>query len=108
MKTFKEWSSDCPYCFGPSEVHGYGLIVRKFVPAITNLGTTHKLVEGSWKMLRPLGNYNHSKKNVNAKIIKKPNKKEMVVVKDLQPGTEVLVDYTQQPDLQQPNSNWKE
>ena len=86
---------------GPSKIHGNGIIATKHIPAGTSVGITHQLNNNKWSMLST-GNYNHSS-NPNAVIVKHSTHKTMVIKDKVQPGEEITVDYTQQPDLEQPS-----
>jgi len=103
-----EWidSAHPPIVFGPSNIAGNGVIVVKKIPKGAILGPTHRMcTDGKWEMLHPLGNYNHAEE-FNAVILKNPTCKQLKVVKDLLPGDEILVNYQDQPDLEQPGDGW--
>jgi hypothetical protein len=103
-----EWfdSGNIPFKFGPSKIQGSGVMVVGRINKGTVLGTTHRMcTDGKWEMQHPLGNYNHSK-DYNAVIIKNPTCKMLKVIKDLKPGDEIVVDYQEQPDLEQPGFDW--
>ena len=112
MRSFLEFlKARCcePYIHGPSKIHGHGVIITKPVKKGTCLGDTHRLHDdGSWEMLRPLGNYNHSSSLENAIIIREPTVRKAVVIRDMSPGEEMLVNFRKQPDLEQPQEGWFE
>jgi len=98
-----------PYCHGPSKIHGHGVILTKPVKKGCCLGATHKLNdEGLWDMLKPLGNYNHSSSKENAIIIKGPTVRKIYVLRNMDPGEEILVNFRKQSDLEQPQEGWFE
>lgn len=102
VETKTEWCS-----LGPSKIQGHGLIARKKIPKGTCLGMTHKVNENNeWEKLIPVGDYNHSFKP-NAIILNKEGYKELVTIEDLDEGDEIVVDYTKQTDLQQPDPLWE-
>jgi hypothetical protein len=112
MLNFREFIESCPcqdFTTGPSKIHGTGIIIMRPLKRGTCLGTTHKLLDdGNWEMLKPLGNYNHSTSHENAFIVKMPMKRKVILLKDLFPGDEMLVDFRKQPDLEQPQPGWIE
>ena len=108
FKLFLESKNKETLCFlGPSKIHGHGLIANARIPKGTNLGMTHKVNENNqWEKLIPIGDYNHSYKP-NAIILNKEGYKELVTTEDLDVGDEIVVDYTKQTDLQQPDPLWE-
>lgn len=94
--------------WGPSNVHGSGVIAKRFLPRGTRLGPTHVDDGAGWKMIHPLGNYNHSVRMENAVIVKHPTVMEVVLIEDLYPGDEMLVDFRKQPGFEQPFPWWTE
>ena len=93
---------------GPSKVQGHGLIARARISKGTCLGTTHKVDENNeWEKMVPIGDYNHSFKP-NAIILNKEGFKQLVTTEDLLPGDEIVVDYRNQTDLQQPDPLWEQ
>ncbi len=97
-----------PWEWGPSRVHGNGVIAMQYVPKGTSVGPTHVVEGAGWKMLHPLGNYNHSVSMENAVIIRHETFMEAVLVTDLYPGDEMLVDFRKQPEFEQPFPGWSE
>lgn len=107
--SFKEFiRTKTEYCsLGPSKIQGHGLIARTKIPKGTCLGITHKVNENNqWEKMIPIGDYNHSFKP-NAIILNKEGYKELVTTEDLDIGDEIVVDYTRQKDLQQPDPLWE-
>lgn len=107
MLSFKDFL-DLSFESGPSKVHGHGVIIKKPVKSGTCLGTTHRKHPDGWRMLKPLGNYNHSSERENAIIVKSPTVRKIVVLRDMSPGDEILVNFRKQPDLEQPCPDWSE
>ena len=87
---------------GSSKIQGNGVIATHYIPAGTNMGITHQLNNNKWKIASERGRYYNHSSNPNAVIIKYPTHKTMVIKDSVQSGEEITVDYTQQPDLEQP------
>ena len=94
--------------WGPSNVHGNGVIANRFLPKGTRLGPTHVKDGAGWRMLHPLGNYNHSVAMENAVIVVRDTFMEVFLIRDLYPGDEMLVDFTKQVGFEQPFPGWEE
>ena len=88
---------------GSSKIQGNGVIATHHISAGTDMGITHQLNNNRWEMASERGRYYNHSSNPNAVIIKYPTHKTMVIKDNVQPGEEITVDYTQQPDLEQPS-----
>jgi len=101
--------------FITSEVHGNGLFAKSDIKKGISLHVTHvhkELVNytdssASWVNLIPNNQYNHSKENENCKIVTDCLTKGLVTIRDVCAGEELLVDYTKDYELEQPDDDWK-
>lgn len=93
---------------GVSEIDGIGLIAAQFIKKGTHIQRTHFHIDNTgWLNLMPNCQYNHSVKDENCEIITKDNMKYLISLKDIEIGEEILVDYTKDNDLEQPQVGWK-
>ena len=98
-----------------SSIHGNGLFAKSDIKKDTLLHVVnvHKeLVDHGnspcdWINLIPNNQYNHSKEKENCKIVTKGLTKGVITTKHIPSGQELLVDYTKDKDLEQPQSGWK-
>ena len=101
--------------FSTSNIHGKGLLVNKDVEEGSFIHVTHvhkdlcelANCENTWINLHPNHLYNHSKKNENCKVVTEGLTKGLITTKHIPSGQELLVDYTKDKDLEQPQSGWK-
>ena len=110
--------------FKDSAVHGKGIFALIDIPAGTELFQTHvmdslvgkrlnpamesnKNIMRMWINIKPNHMYNHSIK-ANCLSTTKGNVKYLVALGDLKKGDELLVDYTKDKDLEQPQKGWIE
>jgi len=90
----------------PSSIAGVGAFVQTLTPADTDLGAAQILKPSGRYEITQLGKrHNHSDNPTcyNAWI---GNERHLFPYRDLQPGEEITVDYTLQPDLEQPQPGW--
>ncbi len=106
-----------------SLVHGNGIFATKDIKKHTTLFETHILDEPislpMWINIKPNCSYNHSKDNencssvtrsisyVNGEEVPARQIKFLVTLRDIKKGEELLVDYTKDRDLEQPQDGWK-
>jgi len=91
-----------------SSVEGIGLLAAQFIKKGTDIQRTHFFIDSmGWLNLMPNCQYNHSAKNKNCEIITREGTKYLVSLKDIEIGEEILVDYTKDNDLEQPQGGWK-
>jgi len=98
-----------------SKVHGKGLFAVSDIEKNTTLHVTHvhkELVDytgisSSWINLTPNNQYNHSKERENCKIVTDGLTKGLVTLRNIIAGEELLVDYTKDLELEQPEPGWK-
>lgn len=120
--------------FKDSPVHGKGIFALVDIPAGTELFQTHvmdslvgkrspaamkpaaspypaKMLKNSdnlmrmWINIKPNHRYNHSTK-ANCSSSTKSDTKYLVTLSDIKKGDELLVDYTKDRDLEQPQHGW--
>lgn len=95
-----------------SNIHGKGIFSNIDLKKGQNLFATHRAslsfsVEKTtmWTNLSPNFLYNHSH-DPNCASITKGKIKYLTTLRDIFAGEELLVDYTQDLDLEQPQSDW--
>jgi SET domain-containing protein len=92
----------------PSNIEGVGLVAAQFIKKKTSIQRTHFFIQGTgWLNLMPNCQSNHSVKNENCEIVTHEETKYLVSLKDIQIGEEILVDYTKDGDLEQPQAGWE-
>lgn len=92
----------------PSDTEGVGLVAAQFIKKRTNIQRTHWFIKNEgWFNLMPNCQYNHSIENENCEIVTHENTKYLVSLRDIEVGEEILVDYTKDGDLEQPQAGWK-
>ena len=90
-----------------SNIEGIGLVAAQFIKKKTSIQRTHFfLIDAGWLNLMPNCQYNHSIKNENCEIVTHENTKYLVSLRDIEVGEEILVDYTKDGDLEQPQAGW--
>ena len=97
-------------CLKDSDVHGVGLFAKQDISKDAFIHYTHTYHPRYkvWVNLVPNYKYNHSKKNENCEIIVENKVMEMVASRDIHAGEELLVDYTKNELLEQPQEEWIE
>ena len=103
-----------------SPIHGNGIFATEDIKKHTTLFETHVLDEPMWINIKPNCSYNHSKDNENCSSVTRsissiidgeeiPTRqiKFLVTLCDIKKGEELLVDYTKDPDLEQPQEGWR-
>ena len=94
--------------FKKSSVHGNGIFATKDIEKHTVLFETHLLDEPLWVNIKPNCSYNHSRVNENCSSVTKGKVKFLVTLGDIKEGEELLVDYTKDRHLEQPQEGWVE
>ena len=64
-------------------------------------------ISSSWINLTPNNQNNHSKERENCKIVTDGLTKGLVTLRNIIAGEELLVDYTKDLELEQPEPGWK-
>jgi len=98
-----------------SKIHDKGLFAISDIEKDITLHVTHvhkELVDYvgalcSWINLTPNNQYNHSKERENCKIVTDGLTKGLVTLRNIIAGEELLVDYTKDLELEQPEPGWK-
>ena len=97
-----------------SSRHGKGLFARTDIAKDTFIHVTHvhrDLIEyagceNTWINLIPNHRYNHSEKHNNCKIVTEGLTKGLITISDVREGQELLVDYSEDKSLEQPEGFW--
>ena len=92
-----------------SDIDGEGIFAKRTIRAGEMMGETHRrdiILGGRWKIKYPLGNYNHSE-NPNIEIVKHQTVYYMKAKRIIARDEEVLGDYRQQQELEQPKTGWR-
>ena len=93
--------------FKQSKVQGSGIFATKDLGANKVLFETHKKTSGAleWINLTPNCSYNHSVKP-NCHSLTLGDYKYLVTLRKIETEEELLVDYTKDEDLEQPEEGW--
>lgn len=96
-----------------SKIHGNGLFANEPIKRGDTIGVAHQVINTSnHKLFIPTGivgkNYNHSKNNPTAENVIDGDKRYLVALKDLKPGTEITTNYFNTPDMEQPKQEWED
>jgi hypothetical protein len=90
----------------PSEIAGMGLFATTTIPAGTALGTAHiKMPDGGYHVTE-LGHFHNHSYEPNCVNKMDNGTRTLYAAKDIFPYEEITVDYTLQPDLEQPKPGW--
>ncbi len=95
-----------------SNVHGKGIFTTKDIEKDVTLFNTHIQTQtpGSqheeWVNLSPNYLYNHSRANANCVSVTEGNFKVLVTIREIKEGEEILIDYSKDEDLEQPQTDW--
>ena len=90
-----------------SDVHGKGIFASKDIGANAVLFETHRKTSGAlkWANLIPNCSYNHSS-SPNCQSLTLGDFKYLVTLVEIKEGEELLVDYSKDQDLEQPQEGW--
>jgi len=104
------FEANIAFHIGPSKIQGTGIFASEQVPKGTNLGAAHIRRDGEY-IFTPFGKYyNHSSDPNCASVLEgsvdENYSRSLVALKDLSPNEEIVVDYTLQPELEQPTEDW--
>lgn len=94
------------YKIGKSDIEGEGVFADQDISKGTCLGLAHVMKGLELIKITDLGaKHNHSKEP-NCRSVKINEKRYLFAIRDLQKGEEITVDYTLQPELEQPKPEW--
>ena len=90
-----------------SDVHGKGIFASKDIGANAVLFETHRKTSRAlkWFNLIPNCSYNHSS-SPNCQSLTLGDFKYLVTLVEIKEGEELLVDYSKDQDLEQPQKGW--
>jgi hypothetical protein len=83
-----------------SNIHGKGLFATENISKKFMLGLTHE----NGQPIGVLGSYHNHSDNPNTKSLLINNKRYLISSKPINKGDEITVDYTKQPELEQPEN----
>ena len=90
-----------------SPIHGSGVFATENIAAEITLFETHVLgPTDRWVNISPNCQYNHSKKNTNCRSETRGRFKFLITIREIEAGEELLVDFTLDTDLEQPQEGW--
>ena len=90
----------------PSSIAGVGAFVQTSTPADSDLGAAQIIKPSGRYEITQLGKYHNHSDNPTCYNAWVGNERHLFPHHDLQPGEEITVDYTLQPDLEQPQPGW--
>ena len=91
---------------GNSEIHGKGLFSTDGLQEGDIIGDSHVPYDRVWYQVFPIGLfYNHSKEP-NCVIKTEDNVNLLIANRDIDKDEELIVDYTKQLYLEQPQEDW--
>ena len=95
-------------CLKDSDIQGVGLFAKQDIPEGSFIHYTHAYHPRykDWINLTPNYKYNHSKTKENCEVVLDNKVMKMVALKDIYEGEELLVDYTKNEALEQPEKEW--
>ena len=91
-----------------SDIEGEGIFAKRQIRIGEMMGETHRrdpFMAGRWKVQYPLGNYNHSNEP-NISVVKRQTVYYMQANRPISQDEEILGDYRNQPELEQPQQGW--
>jgi len=95
-------------CLKPSGIEGNGLFAKKNIPEGTRIHASHFYApKYGWINLDPNYKFNHAGTEPNSRLVTSNNIKELIALKDIPEGEEVVADYTKDSTVNQPEANWK-
>ena len=90
----------------PSEIAGMGVFATNHIPKGTNLGLVHLQKPNGRYDVTDLGHMHNHSYEPNCINVKTGPERHLVTGRDIAPYEEITVDYTKQPDLEQPKEDW--
>jgi len=98
-------SVNCKLVMQPSNIHGMGLFADQEIAEGEEIGCTGEYVNDRY-ISTELGKYHNHSEQCNCKSEKRDNKRYLIAIAPISKGEELTVDYTAQPDLEQPLDGW--
>ena len=89
-----------------SPIHGIGIFTDEHIDAGTVIGIAHIKLGDKNYHVTPIGRMHNHQINPTCINILRGNKRYLVAMRDLAPGTELTTNYRLQPDLEQPKKEW--
>ena len=91
-----------------SPIHGKGMIAKSNIPKDSILSETHQLgIDGGYDPIFPFGFFlNHSMSEANAYLATFIDKLYLITTREIPKGGEILIDYRERQDLEQPQDDW--
>jgi len=98
--------SDKSFIIAPSTIQGMGAFIDRDFRLGEEVGVCHtRRPEGNWDVTQ-LGRYHNHSETPNCANVMDRNVRKLYALRDLPAGTEITVDYREQPDLEQPKEDW--
>jgi len=89
----------------PSQIHGLGVFSGEVIPKGTDLGIAQIKKDSDYEITQ-LGKYHNHSNEPSCINVLNGNNRHLVAARNLEPNEEITIDYTLQPDLQQPMDGW--
>lgn len=99
-------ASEQTFLLGASSIDGWGALAARTFGAGEAIGVSHYLRDGGWRST-VLGRFHNHSTAPTARNVQVGDLRYLVATRILHPGVEVTVDYTLQPDLEQPQAGWQ-
>jgi len=97
---------DYPLCVAPSPVHGLGVFSLDFIPRGVCIGISHVEKVGGGFSPTELGRFHNHSEEANVGNVLRDGVRSLFAIRNIETGEELVADYQQQPDLQQPIDFW--
>ena len=91
-----------------SPIEGEGVFLTKDIKRGTCLGLTHVFDDQILTGITELGKKHNHSKSPTVHSVKLGNKRFIFAIRELKSGDEITVDYTRQPELEQPKPEWND
>ena len=91
----------------PSDISGMGVFAAMVIPKGTNIGLAQEQKPDGRYHVTDLGHMHNHSYEPSCTNVKTENQRHLYAARDIFPYEEITVDYTRQPDLEQPQSDWK-
>ena len=92
---------------GDSPIQGVGIFSVTEIPAHTDMGPAHIYLDNGSIDITQLGRHHNHSDSPNCYSEWVDGERHIFPQRDLSPGEEITVDYTMQPDLEQPQAGWR-